>query len=203
MVCTDQGSKCDSSGNICYYNVQTCVFDCLPCSSGTYCAMQGGIATCVEGCIQQDYTISLSKTSVVIGGSVIAKVKMSGYPGKTWKVIQTNAPSGDVVLGEGILDSYSCVTITLPFNALGSYTLKGRVCDVWNVGAASSHCLLYDTDTNNSVTLTVVNQTPPGVTSCDPTTCDPNSNLCVLGQCVPKPIIFAGAGLLVLYMLTR
>ena len=48
-TCPDQGSKCDLGGNQCYYNVKTCLFDCQPCSTGTTCQMQGGLAKCVSG----------------------------------------------------------------------------------------------------------------------------------------------------------
>lgn len=154
------------------------------------------------GCVQQDYTISLSKTSIGIGSSVTASVKMSGYPGRTWKLINTNVPSGQSqqVLGQGVLDSNSCGNITVPFSAKGTYKLVGRVCEFWLPSGAGAHCSVYDTDTNNSVTLIVSEAPPPGGgAGCN---CQVNE-LCVLGQCVQKPIIFAAGALIFLLLAMR
>lgn len=153
-------------------------------------------------CTLQDYSLSLDKTAIQVGTSITAKAKFSGYAGYTWKVIWTNSPNGEVSLGSGTLDSNSCGSITLPFSVPGNYILKGRVCVVWY---PDDHCAVSDTNTNNSVTLSVTTTLPPpgGTTSCDPSSCNPNTNFCILGTCVPKNVTMMAAIGLFAYMILR
>ena len=68
-TCPDLGQKCDPGGNRCVYNVKTCLFECQPCSSGSECQMQGGLAKCVSSGYTVTMTIIGNGTVVVSSGT--------------------------------------------------------------------------------------------------------------------------------------
>lgn len=137
--CTDLGSKCDISGMQCYYNVQSCRWDCQPCSSGSVCQMQAGLAKCVSGVGILSSIVIPSTATVAVGNKITITPECHFSDGTIKQCPNIGdglgtgyGPNGiidDVISGSSlIITGISVGTVELYF--YGSSTLFSNTCTI-------------------------------------------------------------------------
>ncbi len=168
-------------------------------------------------CTQQDNSLLINNRSTTLtvapGDILIASVRATGATSNVclglntpkWGIIaKAGSPTGSsdaaVTTLDNHFDSSGCGSTSFVLNIEGTYTLICRWCCEWS--AFSPTCSIYNTDLSNAVTVRVSSSTlPPGTSGCDPITCSPIKNFCILGNCVPKNYAFIGAAALIGYMM--
>lgn len=132
-TCPDQGSKCDTGGNQCYYNVKTCTFDCQPCPSGSECQMQSGLAKCVSVApVGADVKVlTISQDDLTKPYMRTAGVSGTGTGTFTIKEGSTVIATGTMTNGWGLVDIDNIPVGNHTYCAIPS---TSSVCDTFTVG---------------------------------------------------------------------
>lgn len=160
-------------------------------------------------CTQQNNTLLINNKSGILtvapGDVLIASVRATdanldacaGLSNPTWGIIaKAGSPLGSSDAAVSNLnnrfDSNGCGATAFTLNIEGTYSLICRWCCSWSPYDPYT-CSIYNTDLPNIITVRVSSSPQPGTSGCDPITCSPTKNFCVLGACIPKTFVFVGA----------